>query len=175
MKRKVKKTCEYSRCPYDDPSIAMSDKTSVFAHLGARTAYIIITWALIGNLLPGQSFFNSAFMISLSLCMSYAQFTSKDKSRKWLARSGYIISILWVVISLFCSFSGTIEMGLDGAYVVFKNHVAFNHLQISILAAWILMGCTLVVIPTIEWIAYISFNEQQDVQDLSTVKEGRSR
>ncbi len=164
-KKKTKRSCLYETCPYDDASLAISEKSSVFAHLGARAIYVGLTWFLIGNVMPGQSFFSGAFLISLSMILSYVQFMPKESVRKKVYRVGLISSFLWGAISLACMLSTNIDVGTGD--IVFKNHVALKGITINLFWTWIVMGVTLAALPVIDWIAHVCIGEEQVITDLS--------
>lgn len=171
MSKKTKKICENSRCPYDDPALSISEKTSVFVHLGARAAYTTVTWALMGNIIPGQSFFASSFLISASLATSYAQYNPRDSLRKALSKTGFIISTIWIMVSFICLMCSTPNVGTDGVYFTFNNHVALKNINLTAFSLWWIMGATLVILPVVEWITHISIGEQKDVSAITAKGE----
>ena len=170
MGKKTKKICENSRCPYDDPALSISERTSVFVHLGARAAYTTITWLLMGNIIPGQNFFASSFLISASLATSYAQYNPKDSLRKTLSKAGFIVSVIWIVVSFVGLMCSTPNVGPDGIYFTFNNHVALKNVSFPVFYPWLFMGLSLVILPIVEWITHICIGEQRDVSIIATTR-----
>lgn len=88
----VRRQCGIYECP-----LVASDEPNVFAHLGFRVGYTIVSWFVLGINVSKTAFFVSLFLFVLLLMMDCLKFTPINMIRKRIRNIEVMVSALWVI------------------------------------------------------------------------------
>ena len=164
---KKRKVCIYDACPYDRPSFANDDRTSVFAHLGARAGFTTLAWiALMKGVVPGQSFFTGLSMLAMSLLFDYLKFSPQTAFRRNIVWMGYVFTLFWLMVGITGLFQViTIVKGPDGLFITgTEDFWGWRDFYIPARNLWAGVGFTLIGMTIVDWVTNISAGEAKTIQ-----------
>lgn len=173
IKMRKRKVCIFDNCPYDTPSLASDDRSSVFAHLGARAGYTALSWLLLMKaVVPGQGFFVGLSMLAMSLLFDYLKFSPKTAFRRNITRVGYIFSLFWLIIGIagLCQVI-IIAKNPDGLDIMAaEDFWGWRDLCYPARNLWAAVGLTLIGMTIVDWVANISGGETNAIRAPGKIK-----